>query len=334
MHRWLLDLLICPHCSGEKPLQVSSGAWDGDRLETGSLGCVDCGGEWSVRNGVPRFVPEDKDYAGGFGFQWNRWRHTQIDRLNGTTLTEDRLLTDTGWDRDWIEGKLIFDGGAGAGRFSDALATMGARVVALDMSVAIDACRETTAAHGDAVQCIQASLYDIPLRSAAFDAVHCAGVIQHTPDPARTIRAMPRLLKPGARLGYNFYEVSWTRRLHLFRAGMRLFTPRLSQAALLKLCKALVVPLFPLSRFVSRIRVVRSGLRFLPICASHHPALTRGQQFEWTLLDTFDWYNPRYDEPQRHARVAAILSEEGLTDVISGPGIARGRGPTEPGAGS
>lgn len=332
MYRWLLDLLICPHCPGEKPLEVTSGSWDDDRLETGALGCANCGGEWPVRNGVPRFVSEEKDYAGGFGFQWNRWQHTQIDRLNGTTLTEDRLLTDTGWDRDWIAEKLIFDGGAGAGRFSDALATMGARVVALDMSVAIDACRETTAAHGDAVQCVQASLYDIPLRSAAFDAVHCAGVIQHTPDPGRTMRAMPRLLKPGAALGYNFYEVSWTRRLHLFRAGMRLFTPRMSQPALLRLCKALVVPLFPLSRFVSRIRFIRFGLRFLPICASHQPQLTRDQQFEWTLLDTFDWYNPRYDEPQRHARVAEILSEEGLTDVSSRPGIARGRRPAEPSA--
>ena len=124
----------------------------------GRAGCAGCGGTWPVRNSVPRFVPEEEDYAGGFGFQWQRWRLTQIDRLNGTTLTTDRLLTDTGWDRDWIAGRLIFDGGAGAGRFSDALAAMGARVVSLDMSIAIDACCETTRVHGDAVQCIQASL--------------------------------------------------------------------------------------------------------------------------------------------------------------------------------
>ena len=327
MHRWLLDLLICPDCPGELPLEVSSGVWEDDRLDNGALRCSNCGGTWPVRAGVPRFVPEDKDYAGGFGFQWQRWRHTQIDRLNGTTLTEDRLLTDTGWERGWISNKLIFDGGAGAGRFSDALATMGARVVSLDMSVAIDACRETTSAHGDAVQCVQASLYAIPLRSTAFDAVHCAGVIQHTPDPERTMRAMTRLLKPTAPLGYNFYEVTWSRRLHLIRAGLRLFTPHISQRSLLKLCRAMVVPLFPLSRPISRIRYIRYGLRFLPICASHQPQLTRDQQFDWTLLDTFDWYNPRYDTPQRHLRVAQKLTEEGLTDVMSRPGIARGRRP-------
>ena len=95
MHRWLLDFLICPDCSGENPLTVNSGNWEGERLEDGVLACAGCGGTWPVRNSVPRFVPEEKDYAGGFGFQWQRWRLTQIDRLNGTTLTTDRLLTDT-----------------------------------------------------------------------------------------------------------------------------------------------------------------------------------------------------------------------------------------------
>ena len=120
MHRWLFDLLICPDCPGD---------WSGDAVDNGLLGCAGCGASWPVRNGVPRFVTVYKDYAGGFGFHWQRWSHTQIDRLNGTTLTTDRLLTDTGWDRDRVAGKLTFDGGAGAGRFSNALACLGARVL-------------------------------------------------------------------------------------------------------------------------------------------------------------------------------------------------------------
>ena len=320
--------MICPNCAGELPLHVALGSWKDNHLEEGTLACANCVTSWPVRKGVPRFVEENRDYAGGFGFQWQRWRHTQIDRINGTNLTKDRMLRDTGWKPNWIAGKLVFDGGAGAGRFSDVLATMGARVVSLDMSVAIDACRETTRIHQDSVQCIQGSLYAIPLRSAAFDAVHCAGVIQHTPDPERTVRAMPRLLKPGARLGYNFYEITWSRRMHIIRAGLRLFTPYMPQRALLRLCQAMVLPLFPITRAISRIRFVRFGLRFMPICASHQKELTRDQQFEWTLLDTFDWYNPIYDQPQRHARIAKILSEEGLETVASRPGIACGRRPS------
>tara|TARA_Y100001970_G_scaffold269322_1_gene361635 strand:+ start:13701 stop:14705 length:1005 start_codon:yes stop_codon:yes gene_type:complete len=328
VHRWLFDILICPHCPNDSPLRVEAGDWDGDRLENGTLACPACGEKWPIRDGIPRFVPEEKDYAGGFGFQWKRWRHTQIDRLNGTNLTEYRMLTDTGWNRDFIAGKLVFDGGAGAGRFSDVLATMGARVVALDMSIAIDACRDTTRVHGNSVQCVQASLYAIPLRSSAFDAVHCAGVIQHTPDPEKTMRAMPRLLKPHAPLGYNFYEMTLSRRLQIVRAALRLITPYIPQGVLLKLCLTMVIVLFPITRVISRIRFLRYGIRFLPICASHQPELCRNQQLEWTLLDTFDWYNPRYDQPQRHVRVAEILAEEGLEDIESGPGIARGRRPS------
>ncbi len=113
--------------------------------------------------------------------------------------------------------------------------------------------------------------------------------------------------------------------MQLLRAGFRLFTPYLPQSTLVKLCLAMVVPLFPISRVISRIRFIRYGLRFLPICASHQRELSRDQQFEWTLLDTFDWYNPRYDQPQRHTRAADILADEGLTDVVSAPGIARAR---------
>ncbi|MEX2453261.1 MAG: class I SAM-dependent methyltransferase [Rhodospirillaceae bacterium] len=276
-----------------------------------------------IEHGIPRFVAAGDNYASGFGYQWNRWRHIQIDRLAGHGLTEARLLSDTGWERDWFTGKVIFDGGAGAGRFSDVMAALGARVVALDLSGAIEACRETTRFHGDAVQCIQASLYAIPLRSKSFDGVHCAGVIQHTPDPEKTILSMPRLLKPGAKLGYNFYEVTWGRRVHILRALLRLVTPYMPQAMLLGLCRMMVVPLFPLSRFVSRIRYVRFGLRFLPICATHDPRLTRQQQFDWTFLDTFDWYNPRYDRPQRHERVADLLRSAGLVEISSRAGIAR-----------
>ncbi len=327
MHRWLVDFLACPACPGEAPIQVSDGEWQGDILEAGELSCSACGGKWPITDGIPRFVAPDDNYAKSFGYQWKRWRRIQIDRLAGHRLTEDRILRDTGWSRDWFAGKVVFDGGAGAGRFSDVMAGLGARVVALDLSSAVDACRETTQVHGDAVQCIQASLYAIPLKSRVFDAVHCAGVIQHTPDPEKTMRAMPRLLKPGAPLSYNFYEVTMSRRFQFLRAAFRLVTPHMSPSALLALCRALVVPLFPFSRFVSRIRFVRFGLRFLPICAVHYPELTRDQQFEWTLLDTFDWYNPRYDTPQRHGAVAGLLEREGLEVIEARPGVVNGRRP-------
>lgn len=42
------------------------------------------------------------------------------------------------------------------------------------------------------------------------------------------------------------------------------------------------------------------------------------QQYEWTLLDTFDWLNPCYELCQDHRTVA----QQRLDKVDSAPGLA------------
>ena len=45
----------------------------------------------TVRNGIPRFVPDD-GYAESFGDQWNRWRRVQLDSVTGKPLSRDAAL--------------------------------------------------------------------------------------------------------------------------------------------------------------------------------------------------------------------------------------------------
>lgn len=327
MRRWLLDLLACPACGGGGRLHLLEQAGEGDEIESGSLLCDACRGRWPIRDGIPRFVGAAQDYAAAFGWQWRRWRTIQIDHLNGHRFSEERLLRDSGWARAWFDGKTILDVGCGAGRFADVMGELGARVVAVDLSAAIDACRETCARHAGRVQCVQGSIYGLPLRAGAFDAVHCAGVIQHTPDPIRTMTILPAYLRPGGRLAYNFYEQHWTRKLQLGKLVLRSFTPRLSPAALLTLSRALVAVFFPVTLALSRVRYVRYLNRFFPIAATHRPDMTVAEQYDWTLLDTFDWYNPRYEHAQSHRAVARLLDAAGLVEVYAAPGIARARRP-------
>ena len=103
MNRALLHILACPACPGDEALDLTAGGSDGEEVIEGALGCRRCGGSWPVRAGIPRFIAADQDYAGNFGFQWQHWRTVQIDRLNGHTISEDRLLSDTGWARDWFQ---------------------------------------------------------------------------------------------------------------------------------------------------------------------------------------------------------------------------------------
>lgn len=328
MKDWLIDLLECPACRGEARLIPEAALCEGDEMITGALTCPGCGARHEVVRGIPRFVASAENYAQAFGWQWNRWRTLQVDRLSGHTMSTDRFLADSGWDAEWMRGKLILDAGCGAGRFTDVASQLGARVVSCDLSSAIDACRTNCAEpagrspiRGEVAQ-VQGNLLDLPLRAGAFDAVFCMGVIQHTPDPAQVMSALPKMLKPGGRLAYNFYERNPLRSFEVVKYGLRRVTPDWPEERLLALCERMVRLLFPLTRAMSAIPKVRFFTRFVPIAATHDPRLTPAQQYEWTLLDTFDWLNPRYEICQDHREVAALLRTLGLNEVRSRPGLA------------
>lgn len=324
----LIDILSCPSCRADAPLEASGTADAKGHIVSGELHCTACGARYPITGGVPRFVAASEDYCGNFGYQWQKWRTLQIDRLSGHHLSEQRFVGDSRWPPEWLAGKLILDAGAGAGRFSDVAAGLGARVIAVDISQAIDACRETTSVHDDTpegdVDCIQASLFDLPLREGVFDAVYCMGVIQHTPDPAALMKALPRHLKPGGRLAYNFYEEGLWRRLQVVKYGLRLITPHLPIGATLALSRFLVAVFYPLTRTLAKVRKIRILNHFIPIAAVHDPQLSAEQQRAWTLLDTFDWYGARFEKRQHHERVAAILRANGLEQVESRAGLAWG----------
>lgn len=76
------------------------------------------------------------------------------------------------------------------------------------------------------------------------------------------------------------------------------------------------------------IRKVRLLNVMLPICAVHDPALTKAQQYTWTLLDTFDWYGPKYELRQSHRRLGALLHELKMSDVRTRPGVIQATKPS------
>jgi SAM-dependent methyltransferase len=315
---WLLALLRCPACKEEQPLT----------REGEALACPGCARRYPIVRGIPRFAGFDGNYAENFGVQWRTFRKTQIDRLAGHRLSTDRLFRDTRWPRESLKGLCVLDAGCGAGRFADVLAEAGARVVAADLSSAVEACAETAADPQDAsplrgdVQVVQADLLALPFRSGAFDAIHCAGVIQHTADPPAVMRALPALTKRGGRLFYNFYEIDPSSRFQAIKYLLRRWTPDWPVQRLHSFCRGLTRLFFPLSYVMSRIPVVRYFNRFLPICSTHPAGIPLKQQYEMTLLDTIDWYGPRYEIRQDHAAVAALLREIGCTEVESAPGRA------------
>ena len=112
----LVEFLACPSCQGE--LQVrDEHAVDG-AIESGALACAGCSARYPIIAFVPRFVPPE-NYATSFGFQWNRFRHTQLDSFTGQPITRDRFFAHSGWTERDMAGRWTLDVGCGAGRFAE-----------------------------------------------------------------------------------------------------------------------------------------------------------------------------------------------------------------------
>ena len=316
MQAKLLEVLACPKCLGDLSCVVER--QDAFEIEAGRLECAKCRKTYPITAGIPRFVEMD-NYAASFGYQWNRFKLEQLDSANGTNLSEKRLFSETGWTREWLRDKWVLDAGCGAGRFLDVASKTGAEVVGVDISNAIDAARANLEGRRN-VHFVQASIYELPFRTGAFDACYCIGVIQHTPEPLRSVRALPRILRSGGRLAVTIYErKKWT--MLNSKYLVRPLTKRLSKEALLSTIRGAMPVLFPLTEVVFRIPYAGRFFMFtIPVAnyASERTisrALTRRQRYEWAILDTFDMLSPEYDQPQTEADVARALSEEGITEI-------------------
>src|SRR4051794_14785696 len=103
MTRGLLDVLRCPDCQGALTVHDARDA-DGE-IESGTLACEVCAARYPVIRFVPRFVPAD-NYSSSFGFQWNRFRRTQLDSTTGHPISGRRFFMQSGWRPDEIAGHL------------------------------------------------------------------------------------------------------------------------------------------------------------------------------------------------------------------------------------
>src|SRR5215211_4795100 len=90
-------------------------------------------------NGVYRFV-QSSGYTGNFGYQWKKFKKTQIDKFSGLNFSKDRFFTVTNWDKENLEGKNVLEVGSGAGRFTQVvLDNTKANLYSLDYSEAVEA---------------------------------------------------------------------------------------------------------------------------------------------------------------------------------------------------
>ena len=319
----LLEILCCPSCRNDLTL-VGHGAGE-------SLRCARCGQTYLVRDGVPRFVPPE-NYATNFGLQWNLFRRTQLDSYSGHPISRERFMRQTGWSADAMRGALVLDVGCGAGRFTEVALSLGARVVAIDYSGAVDACRLNHEAEAR-LSVVQADIYHLPFKDGVFDRVYCFGVLQHTPDVRGAFAALPRVVRVGGHLAVDVYPKLWTDVLWP-KYWLRPLTKRVQAGRLFRVVRAAVPFMWPISHAIGKIPLIGRKLRYAIPVVNYEDVypLSTEQLKEWAVLDTFDMLAPAYDQPQSAETLASWLRDSGLAEIeVFRSGFLVGRARVAPG---
>lgn len=314
----LLEILVCSKCHGE--LTCEAKETDSGDITTGVLRCADCKSEYEIISGIPRFV-EKENYASSFGLQWNTFKSEQLDDQNGSKISENKFYSVTEWEKDWMNGKLILDAGCGAGRFLDIVSQANAEVVGVDLSISVEGAQTNMAGRKN-VHLVQASIYELPFRPGTFDGCYCIGVVQHTPDPKRTLRCLAEMIKEGGKIGLFIYEIRrwWT--LYYSKYWVRPLTTRMKPESLLRLIKVSMPVLFPLTEVLYRIPYVSRVSGFI-IPVSNYvgyncgtaKGLSMRERYRWALMDTFDMLAPAYDQPQTLEEVEPVLTDAGIVNL-------------------
>jgi ubiquinone/menaquinone biosynthesis C-methylase UbiE len=137
-----------------------------------------------------------------------------------TDLLQQRIDRN-GIGYDWLKGKKGLDAGCGGGRYTVALANLGAaNVTGIDYGrdSIKDAKRRSKNARIDKVNFRHADVLNIPYKDNTFDFVFSNGVLHHTTDPFRGIQELCRVLKPGGKVWIFLYGKSlWWQMMDVLR---------------------------------------------------------------------------------------------------------------------
>jgi len=143
-------------------------------------------------------LPITTETKESFAFQWSDcpdgdWTVTRPELKE----REPKLVCQyTGLDPEWFQNKRVLDAGCGSGRFTYAMASMGASVVSVDQSESgVFYTKKACESFGDKVEVHRHDLTKPLDLEANFDLVWSYGVLHHTGDTFGAFENVSRLVK-------------------------------------------------------------------------------------------------------------------------------------------
>jgi SAM-dependent methyltransferase len=207
-------------------------------------------------------------------------------------------------------GKLVLDAGCGMGRFAEIVHHYGGTYIGMDYSYAVDAAYRN-AGHLPGVHFVQADIFAPPFDDGVFDLAMSLGVLHHTPDPRAAFGSLSRVVKDGGQLTVTVYDAG--NKVYVANSRFwRAYTTRLPQPLLHTLSYA-AVPLYYLWT-LPRVGWLFRSLAFISL----------ERDWRWRVLDTFDWYSPKYVSWHTHYEVFGWFKENGFGSIeVLAPSVSQ-----------
>ncbi len=211
---WIDAFLRCPACRAEDM-----------KLADGSVTCQSCGRNLPLtETGILRSLPDepaavetqqpDKGFQALSAKVRRFYEEHPFPNYDGFESVGDllarasRSIYAAMLDEQIPVGARVLEVGCGTGQLSSFLSVGGRAVVGADMSLAsLRLASEFKLKHGlRDCSFLHADLFDLPLKSEAFDIVICKGVLHHTPNPKAGLEAILRMLRPGGYIIVGLYN--------------------------------------------------------------------------------------------------------------------------------
>ena len=267
---------------------------------------------------------ENSSYVKNFGIQWNKFQVTQFDSFTGNNSTKNRLLNSCGLEEINFKDSLVLELGSGAGRFTEVLINMGAKVVTVEPSEAIVANKNNNFYENTIF--LNESLFDLPFEEGLFDFVICYGVAQHTPNPDECYNICVKNAKINVgKISVDHYQKKilpnpFYHPKYLWRP----ITRRIKPEKLLKFIEFYIpyyinFDLLLMKYLPTKMSTILRGLMPIP-CWNYYGNKNfpndRKSLIEWAIMDTFDALGATYDFPYSMGDFKRLSKNLDLNDII------------------
>ena len=284
---FLDGLLACPLCRGQLTHEE-------DRYT-----CLNCVKSYPVKNGIPRFLGDlshdAQQIRRSFHLEHTKYLESRHAHFGPQLVTQ--WLEDVGLPPEYFKGKLVLDAGCGSGRWTYALASLGATVVAVDFTDSgVEVTRKATEA-SDNTAVLQADLLRLPFKPESFDFVVSWGVLHHTPDTRAAFARLAPLVKKGGELFVMVYERRNPPK-NFCTNLVRWLLQRFPEERRYRLCR----------HFLIRNPLLYQVLRPFILCL-RPPEDADALDLSTMQFGLFDWYSPKFNHLHTQGEIRSWFHE-------------------------